>query len=278
MSALITVVHLTLHEAARRKILVATLIGALGFLILYGTGFHFIAARVEHEAGPNAIQQRLVLNFFTLAGLYATHFLTLMTAVLLPVDTLAGEIASGVVQTVASKPVRRSTIVVGKWIAFCIVVMGYLAVVAGGVLLVARVMGGFTPPGLVVGLPLMAMEAVVLVSISIAGGAYLTTVNTGVLAFGLYGIAFIGGWAEQVGTYINNISAQNVGTVASLLMPSEALWQRAAYHMQPTIMRELFLTPLSPASLPSPAMVWWAAGYIVVAISIAVRGFNRRAI
>lgn len=278
MSALITVVHLTLHEAARRRILVATLIGALGFLILYGTGFHFIAARVGQEAGPNAIQQRLVLNFFTLAGLYATHFLTLMTAVLLPVDTLAGEIASGVVQTVASKPVRRSTIVVGKWIAFCIVVVGYLAVVAGGVLLVARLMGGFTPPGLVVGLPLMAMEAVVLVSISIAGGAYLTTVNTGVLAFGLYGIAFIGGWAEQVGTYVNNLSAQNVGTVASLLMPSEALWQRAAYHMQPTIMRELFLTPLSPASLPSPAMVWWAAGYIVVAIAIAVRGFNRRAI
>ena len=64
-----------------------------------------------------------------------------MTAVLLPVDTLSGEIASGVVQTLASKPVRRSTIVLGKWIAFSLVVVGYLAVVAGGVLLIARVLG-----------------------------------------------------------------------------------------------------------------------------------------
>ena len=144
MNAFVTIVHMTLHEAARRRILIATLIGALGFLILYATGFHFIAKEIPNEAGPSVIKQRLLLNFFTLAGLYASHFLTLMSAVLLPLDTLAGEIASGVAQTVASKPVRRSTIVLGKWFAYCIVVIGYLLVVAGGVLLVARTMGGFT--------------------------------------------------------------------------------------------------------------------------------------
>ena len=278
MSAFLTIVHLTLHEAARRRILVATLIGALAFLVLYATGFHFIARSVAKEADSSLLQQRMVLNFFTLAGLYATHFLTIMTAVLLPVDTLAGEISSGVVQTLASKPVHRATIVLGKWFAFCLVVAGYLVVVAGGVLLVARVFGHFTPPGLAIGLPLMVLEAIVLVSVSIAAGAHLTTVTTGVLAFGLYGLAFIGGWVEQVATFIQNTAAQNVGTVASLILPSEALWQRAAYHMQPSIMRELSLTPFSPASLPSEAMVWWAVGYIVVALALAVRGFGRRAL
>ena len=278
MSAFLTIVHLTLHEAARRRILVATLIGALAFLVLYATGFHFIARSVAKEADSSLLQQRMVLNFFTLAGLYATHFLTIMTAVLLPVDTLAGEISSGVVQTLASKPVHRATIVLGKWFAFCLVVAGYLVVVAGGVLLVARVVGHFTPPGLAIGLPLMVLEAIVLVSVSIAAGAHLTTVTTGVLAFGLYGLAFIGGWVEQVATFIQNTAAQNVGTVASLILPSEALWQRAAYHMQPSIMRELSLTPFSPASLPSEAMVWWAVGYIVVALVLAVRGFGRRAL
>ena len=278
MNAFVTIVHMTLHEAARRRILMATLIGALGFLLLYATGFHFIAKEVSHEAGPNVIKQRLLLNFFTLAGLYASHFLTLMSAVLLPLDTLAGEIASGVAQTVASKPVRRSTIVLGKWFAYCLVVVGYLLVVAGGVLLVARTMGGFTPPGLATGLPLMALEAVVLVSVSIAAGAHLSTVTTGVLAFGLDGLAFIGGWVEQIGSMTHNTPAQNVGTVASLIMPSEALWQRASYHMQPSIMRELVMTPFSPASLPSMAMVWWAWGYILVALLIGVRGFGKRAL
>ncbi len=278
MKALVTIVHLTLHEAARRRILVATLIGAAGFLVLYGIGFHFVAAKVAKDEPLSFVRQRMVLNFLTLAGLYATHFLTLMTSVLLPVDTLSGEIATGVVQTVASKPVRRSTIVLGKWLAFTLVSVAYFVVVAGGVLAIARVIGHFTPPGLGLGLPLMALEATVYVSLSIAGGARLATVTNGILAFGLYGIAFIGGWVEQVGAFAGNHAAENVGTVASLIMPTEALWQRAAYFMQPSIMRDLHMTPFSPASLPSPAMVWWAAAYATTALLIGVQGFRKRAL
>jgi hypothetical protein len=101
MSALFTIVHLTLHEAARRRVLLATLIGAAAFLLLYSIGFHFVALKVTGDTSLTVVRQRMLLNFLTLAGLYGTHFLTLMTAVLLPVDTLSGEIASGVVQTVA---------------------------------------------------------------------------------------------------------------------------------------------------------------------------------
>jgi ABC-type transport system involved in multi-copper enzyme maturation permease subunit len=278
MSALLTITQLTMHEAARKRILIATLIGAAAFLVLYGIGFHFVSREVHEEVGTNAIRARLFLNALTLAGLYATHFLTLMTAVLLPVDTLSGEIASGVVQTLASKPIRRSTIVLGKWLAFSLVAVGYLLLVAGGVLVIARVIGGMTPPGLVVGLPLMALEAVVLVTLSIAGGARLSTVTNGVLVFGLYGIAFIGGWVEQIGTLARNVPAQNVGTVASLLMPTEALWQRAAWHMQPSLMRDLQMTPFSFASLPSPAMVWWAVAYTGLALLSGIHAFRRRAL
>lgn len=278
MSALFTIMHLTLHEAARRRVLLATLIGAAAFLILYGVGFHFVALRVTGDTGLTVVRQRLFLNFLTLAGLYATHFLTLMTSVLLPVDTLSGEIASGVVQTVASKPVPRSSIVLGKWLAYSLVAVAYSAVVAGGVLVIARTIGHFTPPGLAVGLPLMALEAVVYVSLSIAGGARLATVTNGILAFGLYGLALIGSWVEQVGAMAGNLAAQNVGTVASLIMPTEALWQRAAYHMQPSLMRDLHMTPFSPASLPSVAMVWWAVAYALLALFVGVQGFRKRAL
>lgn len=278
MRDILTILHITLHEAGRRRVLTATLIGAAAFLLLYGIGFHFVAANVHQEAGASVVRQRLLLNFLTLAGLYATSFLTVMTAVLLPVDTLSGDIASGVVQTVASKPVRRSSIVLGKWLAFSLVAVAYYLVVAGGVLVIARLIGHFTPPGLTVGMPLMALEAVVFVSLSIAGGARLATVTNGVLVFGLYGLAFIGSWVEQIGAMAGNQAAQNVGAVASLIMPTEALWQRAAYYMQPSIMRDLHMTPFSPASLPSEAMVWWAAGYALVALALGVRGFAKRAL
>lgn len=269
MRTTLVVAQFTLREAARRRILVASLICGFAFVTLFAIGFHFIERDMKG-------QERLFLNFFVLAGLYATNFLAVMMAVLLPVDTLSGEISSGVMQTLASKPIRRSEILLGKWLAFVGVAIGYLVLVAGGVILASRLMGGPTPPRLYLGLPLMALEIGVLVTLSILGGTRFSTVTNGVAVFGLYGLAFIGSWVEQIGAHAGNAAARTIGTVASLIMPSESLWQLAAHHMQPKIMSQLQLTPFSPASVPSPAMVMWAGGYLVVALLVAIVQFRRR--
>jgi len=275
MNRLLVIAHLTLHEALRRRVLLAALIGGVAFLILYSIGFHFIARDVA-KSTATLIERRVTLNAITLAGLFAVNLLMVMSAVLLPVDALSGEIASGSIQTLAAKPMRRSEIVLGKWFAYVVVVLGYQALMAGGVLLIVRVIGHFSPPDVRAALPLMFLEAVLLVSVSIAGGTRLSTVTNGMMAFGLYGLAFVGNWVEQIGTFINNQAARNVGTVASLIMPAEAMWQRAAWLMQPAIMRELHATPFSPASVASPAMIVWAVLYTLVTIVVAVRGFAKR--
>ena len=276
MRRLLVVTHLTLHEALRRRVLLAAALGGLAFLILYAVGFHFIARDLARNTSITLIEKQVALTGITLAGLYAVNLLSVMSAVLLPVDALAGEIASGSIQTLAAKPVRRAEIVLGKWLAYAVVVTGYLAGMVGGVLLIARAIGHLTPPHHGAGLPLMLVEVLLLVSVSIAGGTRLSTVTNGMAAFGLYGLAFIGNWVEQIGTFVDNQAARNVGTVASLIMPAEALWQRAAWLMQPTIMRELQATPFSPASVPSPAVIWWAFGYIAVLLVIATRAFAKR--
>jgi ABC-type transport system involved in multi-copper enzyme maturation permease subunit len=271
-----TVVLLTLHEAARRRILLALVVFGLAFVALFGIGFHFIERDVQGRTSASLLERRMVLTFFIMAGLYAVNFLTVMTAVLMPIDTLSGEIASGVMQTVASKPVRRSAIVLGKWVAHAMVLAGYLALMAGGVLLVARTLSGLTPPQVGRGLPLMLLEGLVILTLGLAGGARLGTITNGIVVFGLYGLALVGSWTEQIGTLANNPTARYLGTAASLFMPSESLWQLAAWHMQPPLMRELQLTPFSPASVPNAAMVAWAGGYVVVALVAALRGFAKR--
>lgn len=276
MSALFTIAHLTLHEALRRRILLAGLVGGLAFLVIYGVGFHFVAGQAETRTGLAALERRVILNAFTLAGLYVVNFLMLISAVLLPLDTLSGEIASGVVQTLASKPVRRSDIVLGKWLGHWIVMAGYLALLAGGVLAIARMRAHFTPPGIVIGMPLMLLEGSVMLSLSIAGGTRFSTVTNGIVAFGFYGVAFIGSWVEQIGTLVGNDATRVIGTVASLIMPTEALWQRAAHFMQPPLMAQLAATPFSPASVPSVAMVWWAAGWAAVVLALGLAAFRRR--
>src|SRR5436190_1753495 len=110
MHGILTMTRLTIHEAGRRKILLATLVFGLAFLALFATGFYFINRNLQAQQAMSAVQRRLVLNSFVMAGFYAVNFLMIMTAVLVPVDTLSGEIGSGVIQTIATKPVRRSEI------------------------------------------------------------------------------------------------------------------------------------------------------------------------
>src|SRR5437867_3412821 len=164
MPRVLVLTHLTLHEALRRRVLLAALLGAGAFLILYAVGFHFIARDLEHNTRTTLVEKRMALIGLTLAGLYAVNLLSVMSAVLLPVDALAGEIAAGSIQTLASKPVRRAEIVLGKWFAYVLVVSGYLLVTAGGVLLIARAIGHVTPPSVAQGLPLMLLETLLLVS------------------------------------------------------------------------------------------------------------------
>jgi ABC-type transport system involved in multi-copper enzyme maturation permease subunit len=275
MSAILTIASYTLREAAKKRVLLASLLFGSAFLALFTVGLTLIQRDMTSH-GASLLERRMMYTFVGMAGLYVANFLVVMTAIFMPVDTLSGEIATGILQTVASKPVRRSSIVLGKWIAYAVVLAGYLALMAGGTIVAGRIVTGFTPPGIAIGLPLMGLEALVLLTLSIAAGTRLSTLAGGVTVFGLYGIAFLGGWFEQIGTILGNGAARYLGTIASLVMPSESMWQRAAWFMQTPIVRDLHMSPFSPASLPSEAMVAWAVGYVVAVLGFAVYSFGRR--
>ena len=276
--AIWTIAAATLHESLRRRILLAAVGFGAVFVILFGFGFAAVRREILGADGPPSPLQPVMLNFFIMAGLYAVNFLTVLTAACLPVDTMSGEIASGVMQTVAAKPISRATIVLGKWLGHAIVLLGYLALIAGGLLLVARALGGVSPPNLHVGLPLLALEGLIMLTLSIALGTRVSTIANAVTCIGLYGLAFLGGWFEQIGTMLGTPGAGDVGVVASLVFPAESMWQLAAHHMQPPLARELHLTPFSGANVASPLMVAYAVGYVLVLGALAVRWFSRRAL
>jgi len=274
--AIWVIARLTLREAARRKILWAALILGLAFLALYGVGVYLIQREIMQErTAANFIRE--MYNFLAMAGLYVVNFLVVMMTVLTSVDTLAGEIASGTMQAVATKPLRRFEIVLGKWLGFAAMLTVYLALMAGGVAALTFALTGYIVPGLASGLGLMLLEGITLLTVCILGGTLLSTLANGVLAFGLYGLAFIGGWIEQIGSLLRSEAAVNIGIVSSLLMPSEALWKRAAFEMQPPLLRDLgAMTPFSASSVPNERMILYAVLYIAVALALALRQFSRR--
>jgi ABC-2 type transport system permease protein len=281
MNGILTITHLTLHEALRRRVLMLALILGAAFLVIFGLGFYAIINNAQVPRGPsnlgNLSQALVVPALVTTAGLYAVNFMVVMMAALMPVDTLSGEIRSGAIQSLVTKPVRRVEVLLGKWLGFWLILMVYLLLMAGGILLIAWAISGYVAPNTLIGLALIMLEGTFLMTLSIAGGTVLSTLANGVMVFGLYGLAFIGGWIEQVSALLGNTAGSNLGVLSSLLVPSEALWHLAAYQMQPAILRDLGgFTPFSPAYVPSNAMVYWSLAYVIVLLLLGANQFNRR--
>jgi hypothetical protein len=147
---------------------------------------------------------------------------------------------------------------------------------AVGVVLIVYLVGGYSAPNALRGLGLMWINVILLLNVSLLGGAMLSTLANGVLVFGMYGIAFLGGWIEQFGSLVKNQTAINIGIISSLIIPSEALWKRAAYEMQSPLVQALGFSPFTSGSVPSNMMIAYAIFYAGMALLLAVRQFRRR--
>ena len=269
--------RLTFREAARRWVLWAALALGLVFLTVYAIAFNEMNKdmTISMRAGSD-LYSREAHSFLIIMGLYVVNFLTLIMTVLTSVDTLSGEIASGTIHTLVSKPVRRWEVLLGKWLGFVIMLSLYLLLMAGGVCLVGYVIGGYLPPNVTRGLGLMWLNIPIMLGVSLLGGARFSTLANGVVAFGLYGIAFIGGWIEQAGAFLQNQAAVNIGILCSLIIPSEAIWRRAAFEMQTSLSAILGFSFFTSSSVPSPLMVGYAGLYAAAALFLAVLAFRRR--
>ncbi len=286
MNSIWTLARMTFREAIRRRIVLTGLLLGICFLVIYSIGLHYIMASVRVAgrslaAGPAQdtmvhVAQTEGANTLLLAGLYAVAFLSIAMAALLAADTLAGEINSGTIQTIVTKPIRRSDVVFGKWLGFALLLGLYFLLLGGGTVLSVWLQTSYAPDHLAAGLSLIYFEALLIMTIAMACSSALSALATGGIVFGLYGLAFIGGWIEQFGAIIQNATAVKVGIIASLIIPSESLWRRAAYEMQTPLAGALGMSPFGTVSVPSPLMIVYTAVYLLAALWIAVRIFQRR--
>jgi Cu-processing system permease protein len=284
MNATLILARMTFREAIRRKIVLTALLLGVCFLVIYSIGFHMIVTDIR-SAAANSVQGNTAItsvassegiNALTLAGLYAVTFLSIAMAALLGADTLAGEISSGTIQSIVTKPIRRRDVVLGKWLGFAELLGLYSLLMSGGTILSVVLQSGYTPPNFLIGIVLVYFESLLIMTLSLMCSSTFSALATGGVVFGLYGLGFIGGWVEQIGSVLHNQTAVQVGIVSSLIIPSEALWRRAAYEMQSPIAGVLGISPFGTVSVPSLLMVGYAILYLLAALFLAVRIFQNR--
>jgi Cu-processing system permease protein len=275
MTGVWIIARITFQEAVRKKLLGMALAAGAAFLILFATAVHFQAAGFQERHVPLFLQ-RQIFSAMQMVGMYAINFLIVAMTVLTSVDTISGEIASGTVQAIAMKPIDRWQLMTGKWLGFCGMLTAYALVMIAGVNLVSAGMLGTSARHLPVAFALMWMESMLLLSTTLCLSVSFSTLTTGVLVLGLHGLAFLGGWIEQAGSLTDTPKAVLAGVAASLVMPSEALWRRAAFEMQSPLATAINVSPFSGASVPSSSMIVYAALYTCVALGLAVHRLNAR--
>jgi Cu-processing system permease protein len=266
---------LTIREAARKKILWTALIAAIGFLLLFALALHFQLQDLRANGAIPFIRYQ-VLSAMLMVALYVVDLLAVVMSILTSVDTIPGEISSGTIHAIATKPIARWQILCGKWLGFAVMIGVFVALSFGGTIAVAYAMGGVAPEHAWVGAALVLLECLLALTVTLLFGTWFTTITSGVLVIALYGLAFMGGWLEQMSGFTESARLATVGIVTSLIMPSEAIWRRAEFDMQTPLAGALPFSPFANVSIPSRTMIGYAALYLIAALVVALYRFRER--
>lgn len=266
--------RVTFLEAVRRKILWIAAIAGAGFLALFWAGLHSMLQSMSPRVTP--VGRLEGVGMMTMMVLYAGSMMTSLMAALISCDTISGEIASGTIHAIATKPVNRWCLVLGKWIGFVAMLTLYVLFIEGGTMAIGWIEARHVTPHTAGALSLIWLQAMVLLGVTMVCSTRLSALTSGACTLGLYGLAFVGGWIEQFGALRHIKGCQDLGIFASLIMPSDALWRRVAFKVQPPILGAAGVSPFNSSAMPSTAMVVYAVVYALLALAIAQWIFERR--
>ena len=274
-----TIVRLTLREAANRKVLTVGAIISVAFIALFWLGFAVGFSRIT-EAGEDPLEQTIAATLMTVLGLYAVQFLAAFLAVLLSSGAIASEIDSGRLHAILARPLSRTSWLAQRAGTYAGLAVVYIVVMSIGILLIAGGIAGYGALDPVRAVGLLALEVLVLVALGTALSTRLSAIAAGVVVIALYGAAWIAGIMEIVGTALDNSTLERIGVAVSLVIPSDALWRGASYYLQ----SPAFLAaqagdvgiPFAGSSAPSASFLAWTLAYAAVACLVARRWFTRR--
>ncbi|MBN1310559.1 MAG: ABC transporter permease [Anaerolineae bacterium] len=271
------ITRLTFREAQRRRLLWIGLGLGGAFVILFALGFYFIyqdtVQHVSESYRSEAMRQASAM--LLTAGMYVINFLIVMITVLTSVGSISSEISSNTIHAIASKPIRRWEIVMGKWLGFATMITIYTVLMSLALMGVVLIIGGYVPPKPLAALLILVLEGLAVLSVTLFGSTLLSTLANGVVVFMLYGVAFIGGWVEQIGVIVNSQVARDLGIASSLLLPGEALWRLAASCLQPPGLMGS-ITPFAVASQPTQAFVVYSLFYTLGLLLLGMWTLSQR--
>ncbi len=221
----------------------------------------------------------------TAAGLvivvaYMFSFVLAVGAAFLAAPAIAADVESGLVLALLPRPIRRSDFVLGRWLGLAALLGSYAALASALELLAVRVTTGYVPPHAVLAVLFIVGEGLVVLTLALLLSTRLSPMTGGIIALVLFGVAWIAGFVQVIGSSFDNTGIVSSTTVVSLLLPSDGLWRGALYNLEPAALIAVSSgagnTPFAVTAPPTTPYIVWAVAWVAVILAFAVRRFSRR--
>jgi len=278
MNATLTIAGLTIRESVRRRLLLAFVAITVVVVGLSAWGFDRLSHSGSLTSGETdlAVPQALILFMFMFS------FVLALSASAIASPSISSEIESGVLMTVVTRPIRRTEVLIGKWLGLAALLAGYAAVVCGLEFAVVRWTSGFFPPSpVLVGVYLFG-EGALLLTLALLLSTRLPVIAAGVIGVAVFGAGWLAGVVGVLGSTFNIAALRTVGEVGRFLLPTDGLWHAAVYYLEP---RSLILQqfgeggrgdPFLSQGAPSWPYLLWVACWFLIVLTAAVASFQRR--
>jgi ABC-type transport system involved in multi-copper enzyme maturation permease subunit len=153
---------------------------------------------------------------------------------LVAAPSIASDLESGIALAILPRPIRRSQLLMGKWLGLAGLVTLYAA--GSGLLELLGIWIGtnYLPPNPIASIAFVAAEGIILMTLALLLSTRLSPMTGGVIALVLFFVAWIGGIALAIGITFDNSTITAIGIGSRLLIPTDGLWHGAIYYLEPS--------------------------------------------
>ncbi|MEJ7654196.1 MAG: ABC transporter permease [Chloroflexia bacterium] len=205
------IARFTFREAMRKQMVLAVILLSAVLVGLYWYGFSSMRSNYDSRLAMGELppfEFPVFANALVLMGFYTVNFLSGVMAICIG-RAIAAEVDAGTLHTILPKPIRRSEVVLGKWLGHALMLTVYVMLMCGSVLLVSYYVGDYLPPNPLQGSALVVLVSLVLLSLTILGSTFFSSLTNGIVVFMLYGTALMGGVVEQIGDVLERHADQH---------------------------------------------------------------------
>ena len=281
---ILVIAALTLREIVRRRVIWVLLVLVIASVALVGWGVERLVT-LAREGDVSEIEIRIGVSQVLILIAFMFSFVLAMSAAFLGAPAIASDVETATVHAMLARPIRRSDLVLGRWLGLSIVVGGYALLASLFAMGVVYLVSGHMPPEPLVAVAFLAFQAVVVLTLALALGTRLPAIAAGAITVVLFGVGWFVGVLGSVAVLFEAAPLARAADVMRVIMPTDGLWRGVVYGLEPPLVlliaagrdpEGMSANPFFASAPPPAASVAWSVIWVVLVLLGGIALFRRR--